>query len=235
VVNEKGQTEIIYSPREDTIVLHEGNVIQTLWGGKGMKLTRITAILIAIIVLVPVISGLWIGGYLSPKKAENKTILPKSMAHVKVLDIWGQRENSSESDIMNIRFNVSVWEDHKGYYSPLDITKINIHWAWPKNTVRLYLNRSAPDIATPTNFSATLICASKMSPNGWNPANGQFLVYSDCIVSLGLSLGIEGLNDSLSPNETVNVVFEPESGLIIEEQITTPRDYGNNTFIDLAR
>ena len=205
---------------------------------KGMKRSRIavSAIIVATIVTASVISGLWMGGYLSPKKTE---IIPPhpypSSVWMKTLDITGYRERSydSESDITCVTFMTTVYAG-----SPdINIANLRVHWMGPTKSVILTLNTSTPTVATPTDFACDEIPVKSPRSGDWNPGAHPptFFLVENQVICITIDLTPQnGIDDTLGPQKTARVYFEGVPGLVTYEWFTTPYTFGTNRLIDLT-
>lgn len=196
-----------------------------------MKRSRIIAssIVISILISAPVISGLWMSGYLSPKKTEKRPPPFISYDWLKVLDIVGDMNNSSGSNIEYITFIVTVWAGKPGF----NITHLRMHWLGPTKSVHLTLAPASWTNANATNFAAEEIPVKSPRTPDWNPPN-TFVLQFENIIYIKINLtSLNGINDTLGPRTNVRVYFEV-TGFVLEQTFTTPNSFGTNRYIDLT-
>ena len=170
------------------------------------------------------------GGYLSPAKTEKKPPPVPPSVRIKILDIEGIRNNSSESDIECVMFLITVWSENPS----LDITKLRVHWVGPTKSAYLTLAPASWTTATATNFAAEEIPVKSQRTSDWNPPNTFLLLWENMIyIKINLT-SPDGINDTLGTGKIVKVYFEDLPGHVLEQQFTTPRSFGTNQYIDLT-
>jgi archaellin len=201
-----------------------------------MKRSRIAAsvMIVATIVTASVISGLWMGGYLSPRKTEIKPphTYPVSPG-LKLLDITGARENAYESDLTCVTFLATIWAGNPG----INIANLRVHWHGPAQDVVVILNTASPTVASATEFACDEVPVKTPRSANWNPGAKPptFFLTENNIICISIDLTpFNGINDPLGAGKTASVYFEGVPGLASYESFTTPFIYGNNRLIDLT-
>jgi len=200
-----------------------------------MKRSRIaaSAIIVATIVSASVFSGLWMGGYLSPKKTEKKPFPPNLHGFFMIFDVTGYRENSSESDITCVTFLASVRPGDLG----IDIADLQVLWLGSTQTAVLELNESSPTTPTSSTFATDEVPVKSPRSVDWDPSRHppKFHLYSDRVIYINIDLtSSKGIDDQLGPGKTAQVYFEGLPGLSYQVKLTTPDTYGTSRLIDLT-
>lgn len=152
---------------------------------------------------------------------------------LKVLDIVGDRQfggGALQTTITGIRFTVTVWDGSSG----INIEWLRIHWIGPQVSDYSTLNLAGPASASGTLFGADEIPSNIVTTDGWDIPSSRFFLLNENVLYIELDLRGAGLGDPLDPGDTVNVYFEPASGLVVSEGFTTPTNYGTNQFVDLT-
>jgi archaellin len=193
-------------------------------------------IIVATLVSVSVISGLWMGGYLWHKEPATKPPPPgpEVRGGLQILDITGDRSSVPPAATINrVMFLATVYAGNPG----VDIAHLRIHWMGPTKNVILNLNTSTPNVTSATDFASEEVPIKAPRSSDWNPGAHPptFFLAEQNVIYITIDLTpLNGINDPLAAGKTAQVYFEGVPGLVACESFTTPFAYGNNRYIDLT-
>jgi hypothetical protein len=157
--------------------------------------------------------------------------LPKSQdPRPEIVDATGVKSVSSDGSLSFVRFTL-----RNNGTGTIDLMKVSLQFKGPKTQTVLYLDKAAYSTASKEDFG---VSGSGNPSEGWDPANGKFLVKGTTLATLIVDLrATGGINDQLGPHDTIKVTVTieegPGSGSSGIRSFSVPADLGSGTFIAL--
>jgi archaellin len=207
-------------------------------------------VFVATILVAAIASGVIIKTAYSLKDQAERTGLAAKQeitGGLKIIDVVGDRVNPGVAVagtcfncIRDVYVTATTWAGSDG----INFWTMKVHWTGKSQNVYLSQNPSGlagnQFVASATTFGADT--SDGVASGGWQPnlapAPGQYYVGDSLIMKIKIDTSSppgSGISENgIAPGTTITLDFIPAHGPPVEEQFTTPNDYGTARYIDLT-